>query len=109
MTGGVIVVLGTTGRNIGAGMTGGVAFLLDEANNVECLVNKEIVEIFQVSTSQQEGILKPLIEKYLKSTNSFKAKEILSNWNVWKNKFKILVPPSEKQALGLENLEKILA
>jgi len=103
MTGGVIVVLGSTGRNIGAGMTGGVTFLLDENNKAVERVNKEIVGIYELSNESQEAILKPLIVAHLEQTKSKKAEVILSNWSKWKKKFKILVPPSEKIKLGLES------
>ncbi|HJN34411.1 MAG TPA: glutamate synthase-related protein, partial [Prochlorococcus sp.] len=96
MTGGVVVVLGSTGRNVGAGMTGGVTFLLDEQGMVSDLVNKEIVEICSLTTVEQEAILKSLLEAHLAQTGSTKAKAILANWISWKALFKVLVPPSEK-------------
>ena len=108
MTGGVVVVLGETGRNIGAGMTGGLAFILDEAGNLEEKVNHEIVEVFNLSIRKQELILKPLIEEHVKRTNSLKAKQIIYNWVEWRSRFKLVVPPSEKLKVGLEELEKVI-
>ena len=70
---------------IGAGMTGGVTFLLDENQNVFNCINKEIVEIFDLITPEQEGMLKPLIQDHFANTKSKKAKEILSNWEAKKN------------------------
>ena len=61
MTGGVVVVLGSTGRNIAAGMTGGVTFLLDEDDRVTARVNPEIVEICSITTAEQESTLKGLL------------------------------------------------
>ncbi len=107
MTGGVVVVLGLTGRNVGAGMTGGISFLLDEDNSLSNKVNKEIVEIFELYTEAQENILKPIIEEHLAQTKSIKAKEILSDWNHWKKKFKVLVPPSEKEKVGIKEIESV--
>ena len=107
MTGGVIVVLGSTGRNVGAGMTGGVTFLLDENDEVTERVNKEIVQIYDLSNASQENILKPLIESHFNYTESKKAKEILSNWLQWKKKFKLLIPPSEKERFGIKIMNKI--
>ncbi len=101
MTGGIVVVLGITGRNIGAGMTGGVTFLLDVNNKATNLVNKEIVEIHQLSTIEQENLLKPLLQEYLNLTKSSKASEVLGEWSKWKNHFKVIVPPSEKSKVGL--------
>tara|TARA_Y100001968_G_scaffold292981_1_gene298639 strand:+ start:1336 stop:5922 length:4587 start_codon:yes stop_codon:yes gene_type:complete len=108
MTGGIIAVIGSCGRNIGAGMTGGVAFLLDEDEMITEKVNKEIVEIQQLSTPEQEIILKPLLEKHIAHTNSSKANEIISKWEYWKRKFKVLIPPSEKSKLGLHEMKKVL-
>ncbi len=101
MTGGIVVVLGSTGRNVGAGMTGGLAFLFDEENISHDLVNTEIVEMSKISNKNQENILKPLIEQYFKHTESRKAIEILENWDQSKEYFKIIIPPSEKNNLGL--------
>ncbi|WP_269621854.1 glutamate synthase large subunit [Prochlorococcus marinus] len=101
MTGGTIVVLGETGRNIGAGMTGGIAFLLDEKQQSEHLTNQEIVEIHDLKTKEQENLLKPLIEKHFIHTKSAKCKKILKNWQTFKKQFKVLIPPSEKIRMGL--------
>ena len=102
MTGGVVVVLGSTGRNIGAGMTGGVAFILDEENNLETKVNKEIVNISSLETSEQLQMLMPLIEEHHKETKSKKSKLILENWGKYRKLFKVIVPPSERIKLGLK-------
>ncbi len=107
MTGGVIVILGSTGRNVGAGMTGGVTFLLDENNEVIDRINKEIVQIHQLSNEYQENILQTLVKSHYHHTQSQKAKEILSDWILWKKRFKMLVPPSEKEKLGITVLEKV--
>ena len=109
MTGGVVIVLGKTGRNIAAGMTGGVAFFFDNDQNISNKVNKEIVEIHTISTKEQENILKCLIELHYKYTLSHKANEILSNWEESKKLFKVLIPPSEKVKLGLNELAKIVS
>ena len=107
MTGGLIVLLGKTGRNIGAGMTGGIAFILDEKNKLNLKMNNEIVELHHLSSTNQEKTLKDLIIEYHQSTKSIKAKKILSDWSSWKQLFKIVVPPSEKGKVGIqEALEK---
>ena len=109
MTGGVIVVLGGTGRNVGAGMTGGVAFLLDEAGGVQARVNPEIVEVVGITTPQQESLLKSLLEAHVSTTSSEKAKALLTDWTNAKSSFKLLVPPSERAAMGLEAREVVAA
>ena len=101
MTGGKIVILGSTGRNIGAGMTGGVTFIFDEKDNVEKKVNQEIVSIYKIVTSKQEQILFEIINEYHKKTQSPKASKILKDWNYFRKFFKAIVPPSEKEMLGL--------
>ncbi len=107
MTGGTVVLLGSTGRNIGAGMTGGLAFLLDENEDVFEKVNKEIVTIHPLTTVEGEKILKPLIDAHFQQTKSVKAKEILNHWESWRGKFKVLVPPSEKEKVGLIEKQEI--
>ncbi len=107
MTGGVVVVLGKTGRNIGAGMTGGIAFILDQTNELDLRMNKEIVELHHLSSTNQEQFLNDLIIEYHQKTKSPIAQKILSDWSTWKKYFKIVVPPSEKNKLGIEEvLEK---
>ncbi|MBV2352719.1 glutamate synthase large subunit [Synechococcus sp. HK05] len=109
MTGGVVVVLGSTGRNVAAGMTGGVAFLLDETGGLSERVNPEIVAICELTTPEQEALLKPLLEAHLEATGSSKAAAILADWSSWKARFKLLVPPSEKANVGLAEREAVAA
>ncbi|MCP9824702.1 glutamate synthase large subunit [Synechococcus sp. EJ6-Ellesmere] len=107
MTGGVVVVLGSTGRNVAAGMTGGVAFLLDEEDALAGLLNPEIVSVHPLETPEQEPLIKPLLEAQRELTGSRKAAEILANWPQWRSRFKVLVPPSEVATVGLLEREKL--
>jgi glutamate synthase (ferredoxin) len=107
MTGGVVVILGSTGRNVAAGMTGGVAFLLDENGGVASRLNPEIVALHDLETPEQEELLKPLLETHLELTGSRKAAEILANWPQWRGRFKVLVPPSELATVGLAARETV--
>jgi len=109
MTGGVVVVLGSTGRNVAAGMTGGVAFLLDEDGGLADRLNPETVELCLITTTAQEGLLLPLLEAHVSSTGSRRAETILANWGDWKPRFRVLVPPSEKANLGLQDREQVVA
>jgi glutamate synthase (ferredoxin) len=109
MTGGVVVVLGSTGRNLAAGMTGGVAFLLDEDGRLAERVNPEIVALCALTTPEQEALLKPLLEAHLEATGSAKAAAILADWSTWKGRFRLLVPPSEKANLGLAERQAVAA
>jgi len=109
MTGGVVVVLGTTGRNVAAGMTGGVAFILDEDARLADRVNPDTVALTELTTSEQEAMLKPLLERHLECTGSTRAAQILADWPSWKSRFRLLVPPSEKAAMGLAEREVVAA
>ena len=95
MTGGVIVVLGTVGRNVGAGMTGGLAYFLDEAGHFPIHVNPEIVKVQRVITAAGAAQLKGLIELHHDRTGSPKAKTILLEWDSYLPQFWQVVPPSE--------------
>lgn len=93
MTGGVIVVLGSVGRNVGAGMTGGLAYILDPSLPEK--LNPEIVKIQRVATAAGAEQLKSLIETHVERTNSPKGKLILANWDSYLGQFWQVVPPSE--------------
>ncbi|MEM9447067.1 MAG: glutamate synthase-related protein [Cyanobacteria bacterium P01_E01_bin.6] len=109
MTGGVVVVLGRAGRNVGAGMTGGLGYFLDEDNNFPAKVNPEIVKLQRVITPAGEVQLKSLIQVHVKRTNSAKGKTILENWSTYLPRFWQIVPPSEAttpEASAEEAVEK---
>nr|YP_010197132.1 glutamate synthase [Crassiphycus crassissimus]UAD84936.1 glutamate synthase [Crassiphycus crassissimus] len=95
MTGGIVIVLGSAGRNIGAGMTGGLAYFLDENNDLVSKINNQIVKYQRVKTYEGEKQLKNLIELYEIKTKSLKAKHILQNWSKFLPMFWQIVPPSE--------------
>jgi len=109
MTGGVVVVLGSTGRNVAAGMTGGVAFLLDGDGGLVERLNPETVTLCDLTTPEQEALLKPLLEAHLETTGSDRAASLLADWGHWKTRFKVLVPPSEKAAMGLAERAAVTA
>lgn len=95
MTGGVVVVLGSVGRNVGAGMTGGLGYFLDEDGSFTKKVNKEIVKLQRISTDTGEAQLKELITAHVERTGSPKGKAILAQWDTYLGKFWQVVPPSE--------------
>ncbi|MEO1396313.1 MAG: glutamate synthase large subunit [Cyanobacteria bacterium J06634_5] len=95
MTGGVVVVLGAVGRNVGAGMTGGLGYFLDETGDFQTRVNPEIVQVQRVLTAAGAQQLKSLIEAHADRTGSPKAKAILADWDSYLPKFWQVVPPSE--------------
>ncbi|KAL3373142.1 hypothetical protein AABB24_005236 [Solanum stoloniferum] len=96
MTGGCVVVLGKVGRNVAAGMTGGLAYILDEDETFVPKVNKEIVKIQRVVAPVGQTQLKNLIEAHVEKTGSTKGSVILKDWDKYLPLFWQLVPPSEE-------------
>lgn len=99
MTGGTAVILGSTGKNLCAGMSGGLAYVLDENHDLYKRLNHELVTMYALedATTTLQGIsdeesLHQLIEEHAKETGSKKAKEILDDWENYKSKFKKIIP-----------------
>ena len=92
MTGGRVVVLGKTGKNFAAGMSGGIAYVLDEDNDLYTRINKEMVFLEEVSNKYDVMELKEMINEHVALTNSEKGKEILDNFSEYLPKFKKVVP-----------------
>ncbi len=107
MTGGRTVVLGPTGRNFAAGMSGGVAYVLDEAGNFDFFCNMEMVELSLIEDSHDSKELHGFISNHYKYTESKLAKEILDNWSNYVDKFKKIVPIEYKKVLQEEKMEAI--
>jgi glutamate synthase (NADPH) large chain len=107
MTGGRTVVLGATGRNFAAGMSGGVAYVLDEAGDFDFFCNMEMVELSLIEDSMDSKELQGLITNHYKYTNSQRAKQILDNWSSYVDKFKKIVPIEYKKVLQEEKMEAI--
>jgi glutamate synthase (ferredoxin) len=95
MTGGIVVVLGKVGRNVGAGMTGGIGYFLDEDDSFTQRVNPEIVKIQRIIADAGKEQLKEMISIHVAKTGSQKGQKILANWDSYVNKFWQVVPPSE--------------
>ena len=121
MTGGTVVVLGDTGRNFAAGMSGGIAYVYDEnadfatkCNTSMCVLEAVIAGGEQEKTRKEgwhsehrdlerevdEAILKRLIERHFKFTGSTRARNILDDWNNQREKFVKVFPTEYKRALG---------
>jgi glutamate synthase (NADPH/NADH) large chain len=123
MTGGMVIVLGQTGRNFAAGMSGGVAYVLDEDGNFEKRCNMSMVQLepvpeelatldstddvpeshgrvhFNHLNQADEQALREQIEKHLHYTNSPRAKQILDNWLTYLPKFTKVMPTEYRRAL----------
>uniref|UniRef100_A0ACD5WTF1 Uncharacterized protein n=1 Tax=Avena sativa TaxID=4498 RepID=A0ACD5WTF1_AVESA len=110
MTGGCVVVLGQVGRNVAAGMTGGLAYILDEDDTLVPKINKEIVKMQRVNAPAGQMQLKGLIEAYVEKTGSTKGAKILSEWEAYLPLFWQLVPPSEEDSPeACAEFERVLA
>ena len=81
MTGGRAVILGTTGKNFAAGMSGGIAYVLDRDHSLYRKINKDMVELEEVTEKYDIEELKSILEDYVKSTDSELGKEILDNFD----------------------------
>ena len=103
MTGGIVVILGKTGRNFGAGMSGGVAYIFDEKNNFDNKVNREMVEITDL-TPEDISIVRMYLEKHIELTNSTKGKTILDNFGASASLFKKVLPVDYRNALATRHL-----
>ena len=103
MTGGLVLILGATGRNFGAGMSGGVAYVLDEKNDFEGKVNREMVEITDL-TPEDISIVRMYLEKHIELTNSMKGKSILDNFDASVSLFKKVLPVDYRNALSSRHL-----
>uniref|UniRef100_A0A7S1YEJ1 glutamate synthase (ferredoxin) n=1 Tax=Grammatophora oceanica TaxID=210454 RepID=A0A7S1YEJ1_9STRA len=107
MTGGAVVMLGNVGRNVGAGMTGGIGYFYDADGSFAEKVNGEIVSMQRVSTSAGEIQLKSMIERHFELTGSEKADEILNDWEDEVGKFWQIYPPSESNSPAVKEMEDI--
>lgn len=92
MTGGRVVILGKTGKNFAAGMSGGIVYVLDEDNDLYTRTNKEMVFSQEVTSKYDVMELKEMIKEHVSLTNSLKGKEILDNFSAYLPKFKKIVP-----------------
>jgi len=92
MTDGVVVILGETGRNFGAGMSNGMAFVLDEKGDFRTRINEELVGLEQIGSEEDIELLKELIQRHAGFTNSEIAKNILSDWQTYLPKFWKVAP-----------------
>jgi glutamate synthase (ferredoxin) len=100
MTGGRVVVLGPTGRNFGAGMSGGVAYLLDDAGTGQARINAQMVEIGRVEDAEEAEALRALIARHVHHTGSTHAQRILDAWPTTLPKFLRVIPKDYKRVLA---------
>lgn len=92
MTGGTVVILGQTGKNLAAGMSGGVAYVYDPNHDLYTRLNKQLVNTYEVSGKADKEVLEELLNKHYTYTDSDVAKKILSNLDEELSNFKKIVP-----------------
>ena len=100
MTGGRVVVLGRTGINFGAGMSGGLAYVYDKRHRFDAYCNLDMIDLETLSDPADIKELKSMIKKHLKYTGSPKAKEILNNWEAELPRFVKVFPMEYRRILG---------
>ncbi|MBI3610210.1 MAG: glutamate synthase large subunit [Nitrospirae bacterium] len=109
MTGGVVVVLGKTGRNFAAGMSGGVAFVLNDPpqadGGFERRCNLSMVELEPVRDKADQALLKGMIERHAEYTGSAKARKVLERWEQMMPKFLRVMPVEYKKVLELRKMK----
>jgi len=108
MTGGRVVILGKTGRNFGAGMSGGVAYVWDKDKDLAKQCNTETFELEAVSDAADIAELKSLISRHLEYTESTVAAQILANWDTALAQFVKVMPTDYKRVLN-ERAKRIQA
>jgi glutamate synthase (ferredoxin) len=100
MTGGHIVVLGPAGRNFGAGMSGGKAYVLDEAGDFASRVNTQMVDIETLEGPEEIAQVRGMIERHRELTGSLRAKHVLDNWESMLPNFVCIMPRDFKRAVA---------
>jgi glutamate synthase (NADPH) large chain len=103
MTGGMVLILGQTGRNFAAGMSGGVAYVFDENNDFASKVNMEMVALEKLEV-EDENIIKMYAKAHLEKTGSDLAENLINNWDALIGKFVKVMPQDFKKALASRNI-----
>ena len=101
MTGGRVVILGNVGRNFAAGMSGGIAYVLDEKHDLYLKLNKELVTMSDVSEKHDVEELRTMIENHYTATGSPLAQKILAGFDTYLQRFKKIIPNDYSKMLSL--------
>jgi glutamate synthase (ferredoxin) len=99
MTGGKVVVLGATGRNFAAGMSGGIAYILDEKGDFATRCNTQMVGLERLEDPEEIAIVRQMVQNHADYTNSQKAKQVLANWEASIPQFVKVMPRDYKRVL----------
>ena len=117
MTGGVALILGQTGRNLAAGMSGGIAYILDMNHDLYLRLNKQLVTMSEVTEKHDIETIRTLIEQHIAETESALGKKIIADFDTYITHFKKIVPNdynkmlsliAKNEASGLEHNEALL-
>ena len=100
MTGGRVVILGPTGKNFAAGMSGGIAYVLDENRDLYKRLNKSLVSFEEVTNKYDVQELKAMIQEHVQYTNSAKGKTILEHFGEYLPKFKKIMPHDYRRMMN---------
>jgi glutamate synthase (ferredoxin) len=100
MTGGRVVVLGKTGRNFGAGMSGGIAYVLDEDGDFAIHFNDEMADMGPVEEAEDSAELKAMVERHVQHTQSARGRQILDDWDALLGKFVKVMPRDYRKMLN---------
>ncbi|PYM17481.1 MAG: glutamate synthase large subunit, partial [Candidatus Rokuibacteriota bacterium] len=106
MTGGRVVVLGRPGRNFGAGMSGGIAFVLDRQGDFSTRVNRGMVDLESLDRLDEIELVRTLIRRHVEFTGSTYAAAVLDDWMSWRPKFVKVMPKDYKRVLAAEALAR---
>jgi glutamate synthase (ferredoxin) len=102
MTGGRVVVLGRTGRNFAAGMSGGIAFLLDVDGDARRRVNRGMVDVEPLTDAEDIALVRDLIERHVRATGSTRGRAVLDQWIAMQPRFVKIMPRDYRRVLGAE-------
>jgi glutamate synthase (ferredoxin) len=100
MTGGRVVVLGATGRNFGAGMSGGIAYVLDDGGDFGTRVNSQMVNLERLVDEAEITDVRRMIERHLAHTSSDRARRVLDAWEAMVPKFVKVIPKDYQRMLA---------
>ena len=107
MTGGRVVIIGPTGRNFAAGMSGGIAYVLADRKQFMINCNQDMVDLDKLESDEDVDIVKSLLTKHLEYTHSHVANEILNDWDEYQSRFIKVMPKDYKRVLAaIEQAEK---
>ncbi len=102
MTGGRVVVLGPTGRNFAAGMSGGIAYVLDEEGDFGARrCNRGMVELEELADSREAEDVRTMIERHARYTGSAVAARVLADWAGWLPRFVKVMPVDYRRAMAI--------